>query len=77
MSTYKAEDWISTRQAATLLGVQLRVIQHLVNARKITSRVILGCHPEVLRSEILALSETVVRPPRAPVQVKAPARARA
>ena len=45
MASYTADDWVTTAQAAAILGVRPGVITHLVKKRKVTTRRILGWEP--------------------------------
>lgn len=54
-STDAKEDFITTRDAADMLGVTIRTIQNWVDSGKLFARITLGGHRRLLRSEVEAL----------------------
>jgi hypothetical protein len=77
MASYTADDWVTTAQAAAILGVRPGVITHLVKKRKVTTRRILGSHPELLRSEVEEVGRSMVRPARPPAPAPSPPKSKA
>jgi excisionase family DNA binding protein len=66
-ATYTREDWLTPKQAADLMAVEVDRVHNMIKCGRLTTRSVNGGHRQVLRSEVLKIGQGKVTPARIPV----------